>query len=316
MVITGKKISELGSTDIAAFKSLLSIIPKLNDFSGLNVVWLGTSVPDYPAFGEVSTKKYPEFVADMLGFTLSEQCIGGSHLTFDHANSRYGLSMTAAEQITYNAERGVDVSYENLLTDDWKSDVFVFDHCHNDEGYLDALVNNEDYWDTTRGTFKITVTNVFDRTWAVGAFNYVIAEIYRAKPRAKIVIINSWIPELTSTILAQRVVAEYWNIPICELRLGNANVAIVSTANVTLPRYSGTGNITLLSGGSANPRSFYTTEAPDEGEDTDAEQTHATGSDTIHPGRYGRIMFAKHVASFLFNNVFMDNDTDDYYFLP
>lgn len=313
MAITGKKISELGATDVAAFKSLLSIIPQLNDLSGMGVVWLGTSVPDYPAFGELSTKKYPEFVADMLGFTLSEKCIGGSHLTFDHANARYGLSMTAAEQVTHNAVRGVDVSYQNLLTDDWDSDLFVFDHMHNDEGYLDELVDNEDYWDSAKGTFKITVANKFDRAWPIGAFNYVIAEIYRAQPRAKIVIINSWIPELDNTILAQRVVADFWNIPICELRLGNANVAIVSTANVTLPRYSGTGEITLLSGGSANPRSFYTTEAPDEGENTDTEQTHETGTDTIHPGRYGRIMFAKHVSMFLFNNVFMDNDTDEYY---
>lgn len=313
MAIIGKKISEIGADDIAAFKLKLNIIPQLNDFSSISVVWLGTSVPNEPPFGEPYTRRYPQFVATMLGFTLSEKCIGGSHLTFDHDNSRYGLSMTAAEQITYNAERGVEVSYENLLASDWDSDIFVFDHCHNDEGYLDALVDNEDYWDTAKGTFKITKANKFDRTWAVGAFNYIIAEIYRAKPRAKIVIINSWIPELASTILAQRVVADYWNIPICELRLGNANVDIVSTANVTLPRYSGTGNITLLSGGSANPRSFYTKAAPDESEDSDAEQTHATGSDTIHPGRYGRIMFAKHVASFLFNNVFMDYDTEDYY---
>lgn len=312
--ITPKKISELDATSIAAFKGILKVGSRpLNDFTGKSVVWLGTSVPNEPPYGETYTLRYPQFVAMMLGFTVVEKCIGGSHVTFDHANARYGLSMTAAEQTTHNAVRGVDVSYQNLLADNWDSDVFVFDHTHNDEAYLDALVDNADYWDTAKSTFKITAANKFDRTWAVGALNYVIAEIYRAQPRAKILIINSWIPDLANTILAQRVVAEYWNIPICELRLGNANVAIVSTADVTLPRYSGAGNITLLSGGSANPRSFYTTAAPDESETSESPQTHATGTDTIHPGRYGRIMFAKHVASFMFNNVFMDNDTSSYY---
>lgn len=313
MAITGKKISELGAADVAAFKLLLSITPKLNDFSGLNVVWMGSSVPNEPPFGEPYTRRYPQFVAMMLGFNLSEKCIGGSHVTFDHANTRYGLSMTAAEQVTYNAVRGVDVSYQNLLADDWDSDLFVFDHTHNDEAYLDALVDNEDYWDSAKGTFKITATNKFDRTWAVGALNYIIADIYRVKPRAKIVIINSWISELDSCILAQRVVADFWNIPICELRLGNANVAITMTAETTIPRYSGAGDIVLNSDSSANPRSFYTKAAPDESETSGSPQTHITGTDTIHPGRYGRIMLAKHVASFLFNNVFMDNDTSDYY---
>lgn len=307
--LPAKKISELDATSISAFKGILKIGSRpLNDFGGKSVIWMGTSVA---AIADAAIAAYPTLVARMLGFTLANKSIVGSKVIFDPVNSHYGMSMTAAEQITYNDVRAGNVSYQNQLTDNWDSDVFIFDHFHNESDTLDDLIDNASYWDSVKATFKITDLNKFDRTWSIGAMNYIIAEIYRKKPRAKIVLITGWANDLATTVLANKVVSEYWSIPLCELRMGSSNIAIVTTEEIAVPRYNRLSDVVLNTGSSANPRSLYSSGAPDDSDSSESPQTHTT-TDIIHPGRYGRIMYAKHVAAFLFNNVFMDNDTAEY----
>ena len=282
-----------------------------NELKGANVVWLGTSVPNEPPFGEGKTKKYPEFVASLLNINLTVRAIGGTKMTYNPDENVYGLSMTKAEYESYQSAAGVERSYETQLEGCWDSDLFVFDHLHNDNGLLAALKDNPDYWDSDLQTFKITETNKFDRKWAVGAFNYVIAEIFRYNPRAKIAIINDWRAEPYYNKLANRVVADMWGIPICELRMCNGNVDITTTKDTYLKRYNGGANIKLLVGSSANPLYFQSKSAPDESSAVAEEETSITykkGSDSIHPGRYGRIMYAKHVAMWMKNNVLLDRD--------
>lgn len=286
-----------------------------NELKGVNVVWLGTSVPNEPPYGGDGTKKYPEFVAKLLNFTLTVRSIGGTKMTYNPSENVFGLSMTEAEYEDHKSAAGVERSYETQLEGCWDSDLFVFDHLHNDNGLLAKLKDNPDYWDNDLQTFKITETNKFDRTWAVGGFNYVIAEIFRYNPRAKIVIINDWRAEPFYNKLANRVVADLWGIPICELRMCNGNVDITTAKDTYLRRYNGGADIKLLAGSSANPLYYQTKSAPDESAFVVEEETSITfekGSDSIHPGRYGRIMYAKAVARWMLNNVLLDKNMEEF----
>lgn len=289
-------------------------------YSGLNmskIVWLGTSVPNEPPYGEGFTKKYPEFVASLLQASVTVRSIGGTKMTYNPEENVYGLSMTLEEYNSHQSEAGEERSYEQQLEGCWDSDLFVFDHLHNDNGLLAALKDNPEYWDNELHTFKITESNKFDRKWAVGAFNYVIAEIFRYNPRAKIAIINDWRAEPFYNKLANRVVADLWGIPICELRMCNGNVDITTTKDTYLRRYNGGANIKLLAGSSVNPLYYQTKSSPDESASVVEEETSITyekGIDSIHPGRYGRIMYAKGVARWMINSVILDNDTLDFYY--
>ena len=288
-----------------------------NPFKGTKIVWLGTSVPNEPPFGEGKTKKYPEFVALLLQTNVTVRAIGGTKMTYNPDEGVYGLSMTLEEYNSHQSEAGDERSYEEQLNECWDSDLFVFDHLHNDNGLLAALKDNPEYWDSDLQTFKITESNKFDRTWAVGAFNYVIAEIFRYNPRAKIAIINDWRAEFFYNKLANRAVADLWGIPICELRMCNGNVDITTTKDTYLKRYNGGANIKLLAGSSANPLYYQTKSAPDESSAQVSEETEITfnkGSDSIHPGRYGRIVYAKAVARWMLNSVILDNDTLDFFY--
>ena len=53
--------------------------PILN-WSGRNVLWLGTSIP---AYGFTSLNSYPELVGQALGFTVTNNCWAGSHVTYN-----------------------------------------------------------------------------------------------------------------------------------------------------------------------------------------------------------------------------------------
>jgi len=287
-----------------------------NDFDQANVVWLGTSVPNEPPFGEGGTLQYPLFVRDILHCNVTNKSIGGTKLITNIASGIYGLAMTQAEYDANPGAAGVERSYETQLLGLWDSDLFVFDHFHNDLSYLTALVGNTDYWDSDLGTYKITVANRFDRTWTVGAANYIIAEIYKRNPRAKIIFINDWRAENIYNKLACQVVADFWALPICNLRMGNANINLTTTQDIYLKPYNGGVNIKLLSGSTINPLLFQTKAAPDESAtvpESEQEILYNGGADYIHPGRYGRIMYAKYVAKWMLNNVSLDRDVTDYF---
>jgi len=264
---------------------------------GKTMCWLGTSVPNEPPFGEVGTKKYPEFVSDIMKCGLVNKSLGGSILIWDPANSRYGLAGSAAEFVAEGQpETSSQGAWDTQLSPYWDSDLFVFDHGHNDAGKFDS-------WFTDGVLTPIDGTNAFDRTWMVGAFNYVIREIYKHNPRARIIIINDWRAEYYDNKPACQMVADYWGIPIINMRMGNANIDMVTDEATTYTTYDGV--VTPISAGTTvNPLKYQTKAAPDDAT--------PSPSDTIHPGRFGRIAYAKKIAKFIALEVDPE-DTTGYY---
>ena len=190
------------------------------------------------------------------------------------------------------------MAWDTALTDMWDSDIFIFDHLHNDAGALATLAAGNG------GVLPaITGGNEYDRTWAVGALNYIIREIYRRNPRARIGIINDYRAEFYWNKTANQMVADYWGLPIMNPRMAARNTDIVLAADITYTKYDGT-TATLTSGSTINPLKFITKAAPDE--------PSPSGSDTIHLGRYGRILFAKQVVRWMRNELTPEAVNADY----
>jgi hypothetical protein len=257
---------------------------------GKTIVWLGTSVPNEPPYGEVGTLKYPEMVAAMTGALVQVRAYGGSIVTWNPGSAQYGLAGSAADFVAAShAQSSSEVAWDTALSGLWDADLFVFDHMHNDAGLLATLAASNG------GVLPaITSGNEYDRTWAVGAMNYVIREIYRRNPRARIAIINDYRAEFYWNKTGNQMVADYWGLPIMNPRMAARNVDIVLAADVTYTQYDGTTD-TLASGSTVNPLKFITKAAPDE--------PTPSGSDTIHLGRYGRILFAKQVVRWMRNEL-------------
>ena len=81
------------------------------------------------------------------------------------------------------------------------------------------------------------------------------------------------------------------------------NTDIVLAADITYTKYDGT-TATLTSGSTINPLKFITKAAPDDAT--------PNGSDTIHLGRYGRILFAKQVVRWMRNELTPEAVNADY----
>lgn len=288
------KVSKKSDAMVADQRELLS-----GGWYGKKIVWLGTSVPNEPPFGEGGTDKYPNMVAAMTGARVNVRAYGGSYVTWDPANTVYGLAGSAADfTAASKAQTSSEVAWDTALTDMWDSEIFIFDHLHNDAGALATLAAGNG------GVLPaITSGNEYDRTWAVGALNYIIREIYRRNPRARIGIINDYRAEFYWNKTANQMVADYWGLPIMNPRMAARNTDIVLAADITYTKYDGT-TATLTSGSTINPLKFITKAAPDE--------PTPSGSDTIHLGRYGRILFAKQVVRWMRNELTPEAVNADY----
>ena len=104
---------------------------------GKTIVWLGTSVPNEPPYGEVGTLKYPEMVAAMTGARVQVRAYGGSIVTWNPGSAQYGLAGSAADFVAAShAQSSSEVAWDTALSGLWDADLFVFDHMHNDAGLL------------------------------------------------------------------------------------------------------------------------------------------------------------------------------------
>jgi hypothetical protein len=190
---------------------------------GKKIVWLGTSVP---ATG------YPQDAGALLGATVVNKSIGGTYVAYDPARSLYGFSGTVAELTA--AGQATTGSYETLLTDNLDADLFVFDHGHNDQNQMEAYKTN--------GVLNpIDGTNIYDKKWMVGGLNHVIKAIYTENPLARIAIVNEYRGEPFDNKDANRLVAEYWKLPIYEWSLGWPNVTPPGMEASILKYWTGTG---------------------------------------------------------------------------
>lgn len=102
-------------------------------------------------------------------------------------------------------------------------DLYVIDHGYNDAGNK----NGVDYSDLTK-----VPSDSLDRTYFIGAMNYIINKIKTDNFRASICIISHYNDEgvFKGLVEAQRYVADYWNIPFIEIfnKLGFSTTAKIT----------------------------------------------------------------------------------------
>jgi len=219
MAINGKKISELDQDSIDAFNSILNVPPVFT-----KITWFGTSVP---ATG------YPQTACGYIGATCYNKAIGGSFIFAgpNEGPTQYGFaSDTLLDTIPDEMKQ---YTFRNILDNGssslWDSDLFVFDHGHNDHGRMDSY--------KVDGVLTLTEGNAFDRAWMVGGLNHVIAEILQVNPLARFAIINDYRYESFDNKDANQLVADYWGIPILNWELGLRNFNPNSQLDYTVLKY-------------------------------------------------------------------------------
>jgi hypothetical protein len=114
----------------------------------------------------------------------------------------------------------------------------VFDHGHNDNWFF---VTGTDEPDTIPSSYK-------DRTYFIGAMNFLIDLILQDNPRARICFIGHYENDRKAQIsVSQGVLAEYWDFPLFKTweKLG------WSQKQVTTTGYWGSDGIWVASGGSS-----------------------------------------------------------------
>lgn len=131
-------------------------------------------------------------------------------------------------------ERIYDRSYEVKLSkylsggSIGQCDLYVIDHGYNDAGNK----NGVDYSDLTK-----VPSDSFDRTYFIGAMNYIINKIKTDNFRASICIVSHYNDEgvFSNLVEAQRYVADYWNIPFIEIydKIGFSTSSKITISGVT-----------------------------------------------------------------------------------
>lgn len=107
-------------------------------------------------------------------------------------------------------------------------DLYVIDHGYNDAGNK----NGVDYSDLTE-----VPSDSLDRTYFIGAMNYIINKIKTDNFRASICIVSHYNDEgiFKNLVEAQRYVADYWNIPFIEIfnKMGFSTSAKITINGIT-----------------------------------------------------------------------------------
>lgn len=204
-----------GETNVQTFAPYLDSELKLSqtkspviDWKGLNVLWLGTSIPHQGA----NVDGYPERLAEVLNFNVQNYAWSGSHASYDidgdafNSGTIRALSMTEADRLaglaTYGPTSAYDDSFDivtiaSKMTADYRIkaqfatapiDVVVLDHNHNDRKNLaDYTANVKTITGVTIGSTtvfgvdNVTGLNVGDgcyvRVTGIGDLDYAAGRI-------------------------------------------------------------------------------------------------------------------------------------------
>ncbi|WP_438447414.1 hypothetical protein [Gorillibacterium sp. sgz5001074] len=230
-----------------------------NYWSGKKIVWFGTSIPE---------SGYPQIVGTALGANMYNVAVGssparagchgnitsGDPLGWTGAvwqNVAYSLSQTLAEKeelitnwdtwktkltgsppTTLSETEMTKIrncSYENKLVanhlgEGKRADLYVFDHGHNDNWF----------WNATKDELKVSPTDQKDRTYFIGAMNFLIDLILKDNPRARILFVGHYenqYPGKTQISEAQQILADQWNFPFLKLweKLGWSQKTVQTT---------------------------------------------------------------------------------------
>lgn len=216
-----------------------------NSLYGKNIGWWGTSIPAFGAEGYNHQESYPNLIGGLLGanvinHAVGESCVHCKDYTLISDRNPYGfvedfrnvsrcLTNTLEEMqwIINNYKSGVftknvpttlteddkalilGCSYENRLLPYLNTtDLFVFDHGHNDK----ADTGNHSY-DAVKT--KYGEKNLYSY---VGAMNWIMDLIKTNNPRAKVIQISEYDYNTNRYgVEKQRKFAELWGIPFMEL---------------------------------------------------------------------------------------------------
>lgn len=247
-----------------------------NYWRGKKIVWFGTSIPAgvVNAGESGGNGSYPVRVGQMLGATVyneavgSSPCRGGNRMAItaddplgwtgrNWANIGFAFANTISEKQnlidnwdTWKAlltgsdkpdtlsdarkQDFLNCSYENKLGkyltggSVGQVDLYVFDHGHNDT--YNGADNAEE--------LCAVPENFNDRTYFIGAMNFLIKTILDDNPRAKICFIGHYENDRkTAVYQAQEKIAELWCFPLCRTweKIGwTQNVCIVDGATKTM----------------------------------------------------------------------------------
>ena len=220
------------------------------------IVWFGTSIPAgvVNAGDEGGNGAYPTRIGQIFNATVYNEAVGSSCVRIGMHGSEtqddpygytgmpascclYSMSMTVAEKQaiindwdtwktkfqnvgtfdpTTEPDKSYNCSYERKLNKYLTGgsvghvDLYVFDHGYNDAGNL----NGSNYSD-----LKVVPNNLYDRTYFIGAMNFLIDLIKKDDFRASIVIISHYNDEgaFADLIDAQSYIANKWNIPFVNI---------------------------------------------------------------------------------------------------
>lgn len=159
-----------GETNVQTFAPFLESEVQLSetkspivDWTGLNVLWLGTSIPHQA----VGVDGYPERLAEKLNFTVQNWAWSGSHAFYDIDGDAFdsgtvrALSMTEADRLaglaTYGSSSAYDDSFDivtkaSQMTTEYRIkrqfesgaiDCVVLDHNHNDRKNIAGYTAND-----------------------------------------------------------------------------------------------------------------------------------------------------------------------------
>ncbi|MFN0293670.1 hypothetical protein [Pedobacter helvus] len=116
-----------------------------------------------------------------------------------------------------------EVKLKRYLGEGKRADLYIFDHGHNDNfSYLSNPKDMDSIPDDSR-----------NRSYYIGAMNFIIDRILEDNPRARICIIGHYENQKKPIISkGQKKLAEYWNFPLFELwsRLGWSQQKIKTTS--------------------------------------------------------------------------------------
>lgn len=163
--------------------------------SGLNVLWIGTSIPEGCS--------YPDYSCRSIGANCINKSIGASFLcvydigekgieyaglslteTIREKEKKYGKFVKEDLLSTGRMKRFIDSSYETAVLPYAKwADVIVIDHGYNDDISLYKLYDAKNSVDDTDEQWLS-----MDRSNYIGAFNYLVAEIRKVNPDVQIVV--------------------------------------------------------------------------------------------------------------------------------
>jgi hypothetical protein len=228
-----------------------SSVTGANFWEGKKIVWFGTSIPEGKAKINGAPQSYPSLIGQMLGATVFNESVGSSCVRAgSHADCSATDPMGYSGMIWNVLLKSLSLSSaeKQAIFDDWATwrtllkgippetisaddqtmyrncswdvklakylpggsvgpvDLYVFDHGHNDS--IDY-----NYYDSIE--MGLIPANANDRTYFIGAMNFLIDKILSGNPKARILFIGHYENDRKAGISqSQEILDDIWGFPL------------------------------------------------------------------------------------------------------